>query len=337
MNIAIRDAIDAVREHGIHLGRQATSVDSGSAPALARAPLISFDDLVFETTRRGMQVEIGRGVFSSVYAATYLGERVAVKSFVLPTGITDTSAIEKLFWREATLQYHLRHDSIMQLHGAVVNRDEEGGPVTMLALVMPRAGASLEGVLSPSASASTPAHTYPASNVLLKWLGEIASAIRFLHARGIFHGDIKPANVLLEADEHQRRVAKVCDFGHSRMRRDGEDAASSIGAPGGTPRYRDPAVINGNNAMRKASDVYSFGILAWQVLCGTVPFEGMDVATVSAHTVAGGRPPIDALESKLSAGVCAVVAPLLERCWATDQAERPTMEGICDILSHLEV
>ena len=301
VNIGIRDAIESARA-SVALGQRiGISGSDTSAVACPRAPLIPYGQLTFETNKRGQRVEIGRGAFSSVYAATYLGEPVAVKSFVLPAGSLDAS-MEAVFWREATLQYHLRHDGIAELHGVSVDRDDAGGPITEFTLVMPRFPRSLDGVLFPKVAGPPPSLANR-----LKWLYQIAQALRFLHTRGIVHGDVKPANILLDASGN---TAKVCDFGHARLRREGDDASLSVNA-GGTPRYRDPAVAARRNALRKASDVYSFGILAWHVLCIAVPFEGMDVAAVLAHTVAGGRPPLESLPAECTKFLPRNIPPFL--------------------------
>ncbi len=134
------------------------------------------------------------------------------------------------------------------------------------------------------------------------------------------HGDLKPANVLLDAAKSN---AKVCDFGHARLRGEEEDASMTQGG-GGTPRYRDPAVSSGRSAFRKASDAYSFGVLAWQVLTGAVPFAGLSAEAVRLHVEGGGRPPLDALAAVAPPALVA----LLESCWAGEQPRRPSATEI---------
>jgi serine/threonine protein kinase len=283
--------------------------------------LIPYDSLVFETNRRGQRVEIGRGAFASVYAAAYLGEPVAVKVFILPHNAASSvlQAAEALFWREAGLQYNVRNEGIVELHGACIDREFIDGPPTELALVMPRFANSLEGALASS----------PPLADRLRWLAQIARALRFLHSRGIVHGDLKPANVLLDA---AGRSAKVCDFGHARLRREDMEASMSLGGAGGTPRYRDPAVSSRRSALRKASDVYSFSILSWHVLAGVAPFADMDVAAVLAHTVAGGRPDLGAIPSETPR----FLLELLERCWVDEQALRPSAAEMCTMLLSIQ-
>jgi serine/threonine-protein kinase len=252
---------------------------------------------------------------------------VAVKSLLLPpSGASE--ALLALFWRESSLQFHLRHEGVLQLLGVCLDRDEEGGAITEVALVMPRCALSLEAALAEASGCPPPAER-------LELLRQLARTLSFLHAQGIVHGDLKPANILLEAPG--ARCAKLCDFGHSRLRRGGGEEASlslssaaAAGGGGGTPRYRDPAVASGANALRKASDVYSFGILGWQLLCAAVPFEGMDVAAVLAHTGAGGRPALDRLPASM-----ARVGLLLQRCWAAQQADRPSAAQLAAALEEV--
>ena len=85
-------------------------------------------------------------------------------------------------------------------------------------------------------------------------------------------------------------------------------------------------MLAGRNALRKASDVYSFGILAWQVLTGAVPFAGMDVPALIAHVVAGGRPEAGALPDAV--GVRA--KHVLLQCCVGAQQDRPTAAAVCE-------
>ena len=377
VNVGIRDVIEARRQQAIATmavaaaaadaassssaaadadaapsatAASASSSASSSAAAAATAPssssvaVIPYDSIVFELNRRGHRVELGRGAYSSVYAATYHGEAVAVKVFLVPHGAE--AAVEAVFWREVRVQYHARHEGVLQLYRAAVDRDAPGAPPQELALVMPRMAANLEvsiagcggGGSAPAAAAtaSSAGSAAPSRTVLrdrLILLREVAGALRFLHARGIVHGDLKPANVLVNA---VGKGARVADFGHARLRREGGKASMSVGGGGlGTPRYSDPAVSSGGNALRKASDLYSFGILAWQVLAGgALPFAGLELAPLLKHVQEGGRPPLGALQLEaLPVAVRTQVGALLSKCWAAGQAARPTQ--VCDALDGL--
>lgn len=106
------------------------------------------------------------------------------------------------------------------------------------------------------------------------------------------------------------------------MRHSGADASLSLyGGGGGLLRYRDPAIAEGSGiASACASDVYSFNILAWQVLSGLEPFSGYDVATIVMAAAAGERPPIAALPGDLPPRISA----LITTCWDAAPTTRPT-------------
>ena len=109
----------------------------------------------------------------------------------------------------------------------------------------------------------------------------------------------------------------------------------SIGGGGlGTQRYCDPAVSSGVSALRKASDIHAFAILAWQVLSGgALPFAGLELAPLLKHVQEGGRPPLGALQlGALPAAVRVEIGALLARCWTPAQAGRPTSTQVCEAL-----
>jgi hypothetical protein len=105
------------------------------------------------------------------------------------------------------------------------------------------------------------------------------------------------------------------------------------GGGGGGARYRDPAVGCGRNALRKASDMYSFGVLAWAVVTGEVPYAGMDPVAIAAFSGAqpvGGRPELEALARV--AGAPEALKFLVAQCWLDTQHDRPTASRVCAVL-----
>jgi len=185
----------------------------------------------------------------------------------------------------------VRHEGVVPLLGLSIDRESPGGPPCELSLVMPLMARSLE------AAVSAPAASAAELCVRLRWLQQVARTLRFLHGCGLVHGDLRPATVLLDEPEGgsgSGSRALLCGLGGRASCRSlalsAAAAAASLslssaaatgvggGAALGSLRYRDPAVAPGRSLLRAASDVYSFGLLAWHVLAGRPPFEGMDAA-----------------------------------------------------------
>lgn len=175
------------------------------------------------------------------------------------------------------------------------------------------------------------------------WLVHIARAMAFLHAEHVVHGDLKSLNVLISDD----MIAKLADFGATTRvgpvtrepladplaasideDRDGSTAqlnsSDEVMAQIGTVAWTAPELLDGAKPS-PASDVYSFGILAWEVMTQLLPYRGLSQYMVVLGVGAGRlRPSLDALlPAHFSLGVA-----LLPRCWAQQPSERLSFETI---------
>jgi serine/threonine-protein kinase len=205
--------------------------------------------------------ELGGGGMSRVFVAheRALDRQVAVK--VLSPELAHRVSAER-FEREIRVAARLQQANIVPVHRA----GEVGG---LAFYIMPYAGYSLrERIVSDSALAAASA---------LGILRDIAKALAFAHARGVVHRDIKPENVLLSGG-----TAVVTDFGVAKaitVARSGVDGTSlgsaSITGEGialGTPGYMSPEQAAGDPDVGPATDVYSFGVLAYELIAGIHPF-----------------------------------------------------------------
>ncbi|KAI9014071.1 kinase-like domain-containing protein [Hyaloraphidium curvatum] len=158
----------------------------------------------------------------------------------------------------------------------------------------------------------------------LRLLCDVARGMSYLHSFGILHGDLKCANVLVDAAAGR---ALVSDFGLSKFRQPG-DGSVSIGGPdahvpGGTVGFMAPEIMMGE-PLRPPADVFSFAMLCYEVVSnGLYPFGGAPNywAVSYAVTSKGARPdrPADVLDS---------VWAVMERSWAQEPADRPTFPKV---------
>lgn len=246
-----------------------------------------------------------------MYAGTFDGEEVAVKVFAVTAA--QSQAIKAQFWKEVHLQYSLRHDNVVAVLGAAVD-DSDPNELVELAIIQPRMKCSLSTWLYEGQGRM--------ASLLerLRILRDITAGLRFLHAKNIVHADLKPANVLLDA----RDSARIADFGLATTRLEEEATRGSHIGERGTTVYMDVGLLAGTSSLRKASDVFSFGVLAWEVLTGTRPYEDVQPFRVQRHVEEGGRPDI----ARLPPDLPHALRSLLPSCWDASYSARPRMAEV---------
>ena len=214
---------------------------------------------------------LGAGGMAEVYRGedTRLGRVVAVK--VLPAELADDPDYVRRFREEAERVGSLDHPNVVRVFSA----GEERG---LLYLVMPLLHESLrdrmkrEGLL-PLAEAA-------------RLVVQVAAALDAAHARGIVHRDVKPENILLNAQGR----ALLTDFGIARneafLRATiGDRTLAATGLPVGTPEYMAPEQL-GNGAVDARADIYALGVVLYELLTGTLPFEANTPLDVAALVLA---------------------------------------------------
>jgi len=213
-----------------------------------------------------LDAEIGRGGMSVVYRARdrRLNRPVAIK--VLPPELAHDHAIRARFTREAQTSAQLSHAHIVPIYDV----GERGGIAWfVMALV---SGGNLGTHL-------TREPRQPIDEVR-RILCEVADALAYAHLRGVIHRDIKPDNILLD---QQTGRAMVTDFGIAWAMEAGA-RLTATGIAVGTPTYMSPEQAVGERALDGRSDIYSVGVLAYQMLTGRVPFEaGNSMALLLKH------------------------------------------------------
>jgi serine/threonine protein kinase len=245
----------------------------------------------------GLDRELGRGGMAIVYAArdTRLKRRVAVK--LLPPELAFRPDIRTRFMREAETAAQLNHPNIVPIFSV----DERDGLVYfVMAFVQ---GGSLGDRLHQAGA-------LPIDDVR-RLLRELADALGYAHRLGVVHRDIKPDNILLDADTGR---AMITDFGIARAAT-GDDGTrlTATGAAIGTPTYMSPEQCSGERDIDGRSDLYSLGAMAYQMLTGEPPFIGGSTPAVMVKHVTEAPVPPRTRRAEIPRDLERIVLKLLEK------------------------
>jgi len=201
--------------------------------------------------------ELGRGAMGVVYRARQprLKRDVAVKVILASRFVGE--AARKRFLVEAEFAAQLDHPNIVPIHEV---GETEDGPFYAMKLI--EDGTLAERVSNPQFQISDPL-------AVAGLVAKIARAVHHAHQRGILHRDLKPGNILLDAQGEPH----IADFGLARQL--GADSSLTVtGSSLGTPAYMSPEQVRGDKSITTASDVWSLGAILYHLLAGRPPFEG---------------------------------------------------------------
>src|SRR5579883_3298991 len=237
------------------LGREATAI-----------PLPSQGEVIGGKYRLGrLRGEGGMGV---VFEATHvrLGHAVAIK-FLLPDVLALPDAVAR-FEREARTSGRIHGPHVV--HVIDVDSDELGRPYMVMELLR---GRDLEAELKSRGA-------LPVAEAV-DWVLQTCAAVADAHAAGIVHRDLKPSNLFL-AEEAGGRVVKVLDFGISKVVCDTEPTPSSAAFSVGTPLYMSPEQVRSSKDVDRRTDVWSLGVILYELIAGAPPFLGTTTAAIAA-------------------------------------------------------
>jgi serine/threonine protein kinase len=242
--------------------------------------------------------QLGAGGFAVVYLIrdVNLKRKLAVK-VLSPDVIASHSVLER-FKREAETIAQLSHPHIVPLH-FIGNKDD------LVYIVMQAIdGGSLADRIEKE-------KRLPIEDAS-RYFSEVASALAHAHKRGVVHRDIKPQNVLLDAESGR---SLVTDFGIARTAEGG--SLTATGMVVGTPTYLSPEQVTGEPSDHRA-DIYALGVMAYEMLAGQAPFTGPTPTAVLMKRLAGPPEPLKNVRPE----VPDMLADLVDACLATDPNER---------------
>jgi len=258
-----------------------------------------------------IECEIGRGGMSVVYRARDLRLNRAVAIKVLPPELAYDAAVASRFTREAQMSAQLSHPHIVPIYDV---GERDGLAYFVMALV---SGGNLASVLEQ--------HPLRPVDDVRRLLAEVADALGYAHLRGVVHRDVKADNILLDADSGR---AMVTDFGIARAV-EGATRLTLTGIAVGTPTYMSPEQALGERDVDGRSDIYSLGVLGYQMLTGRVPFTaGNQMALLLKHVSEAPRP-IAEFRPEAPRALCEIIERAMMKApedrWPTATAMRDAL------------
>lgn len=244
-----------------------------------------------------LQEFLGGGM-ARVYRAvdTVIGRTVAIK--ILTEESCANEEIKSRFLQEARLAGNIAHDNIISIYD--FGEDSEGRPFMVMEFLK---GQDLRQAIKNGATGDT--------RQKLAIALDVARALEHIHSQNIIHRDIKPDNVHVTTTG----AIKLMDFGISKAQ---DSTRTTTGVVMGTPYYMAPEQVLGRNITLQV-DVYSFGVLVFELMTGTRPIAGDTVERIFYQIL---QEPLN-LEPMRQAGISEPVIDLVARCTEKDPAKRP--------------
>ncbi|HEX5686599.1 MAG TPA: protein kinase [Ideonella sp.] len=276
------------------------------------------DPTMRQVGRYEIRERLGRGGMATVFRAhdPQIGRDVAIK--FLHASLCEDDEYRSRFLREARAAGGLSHPNIVTVHDV---GEIEGRPYMAMELL---AGDSLSDLMPGG-------HLLPLREVVIIGI-QLARALDYAHARGIVHRDIKPGNIMrLKGTQ----TIKVTDFGIAHMDATvtGGEQRTRVGDILGTPQYMSPEQTQGEKIDGR-SDLFSAGIVLYQLLTGQRPFQGDSLVTLALKIAKEDPPPME----KLRPGLPASLRRVVERCLAKAPDRRfATGRELADALSRVLV
>ncbi|XP_021998279.1 serine/threonine-protein kinase STY46 isoform X1 [Helianthus annuus] len=249
--------------------------------------------------------KVASGSFGDLYKGTYRSQEVAIKMLKAEHITTN---MQQEFAQEVYIMRKIRHKNVVQFIGACTE------PSNLCIVTEFMSGGSVYDYLHKQKG------TFKLP-ILLKVAIDISRGMNYLHQNNIIHRDLKAANLLMDEND----VVKVADFGVARVKAQ----TGVMTAETGTYRWMAPEVIEHKPYDLKA-DVFSFGIVLWELLTGKLPYEYLTPVQAAIGVVQKG------LRPTIPKNTQPKLAELLGKCWHKDPSIRPNFAEIIDILKRIK-
>ncbi|OHT16321.1 hypothetical protein TRFO_41893 [Tritrichomonas foetus] len=248
-----------------------------------------------------LQKLVGSGGCGEVYLGSYkpTSEQVAIKRlFTIEINANNLN----LFTREVQIHATVSHDFLVPFVGYTTSY-----PFTIVTKYIPN------GSLYDALHTREDIELSPTQRTKIAYA--VASGMSYLHESGIMHRDLKSPNVLLDSNF----LPKICDFGLSRTQK----LATTMTKAVGTPQWMAPELVSGKE-YDESIDVYSYGVVLWEMLTDEIPYDGMDAYQI-VYALS-----MNSSQLEIPSGTPELLSDLILKCCSNDPKERPTFLEIAN-------
>lgn len=273
--------------------------------------LENYDEWTIDLRKLNMGMAFAQGAFGKLYRGTYNGEDVAIKLLEKPENDLERAQLmEQQFAQEVMMLANLKHDNIVRFVGACRKR------MVWCILTEYAKGGSVRQFLMKRRNKAAPL------TLAVKQALDVARGMEYVHGLGFIHRDLKSDNLLICGD----KSIKIADFGVARI----EVQTEGMTPETGTYRWMAPEMIQHRPYNQKV-DVYSFGIVLWELITGMLPFQNMTAVQAAFAVVNKGARPI------IPADCLPILSEIMTRCWDPNPDVRPPFTDVVKMLETAQV
>uniref|UniRef100_A0A7N0T4I1 non-specific serine/threonine protein kinase n=1 Tax=Kalanchoe fedtschenkoi TaxID=63787 RepID=A0A7N0T4I1_KALFE len=272
--------------------------------------LQNYEGWTIDLRKLNMGAAFAQGAFGKLYRGTYNGEEVAVKLLERPENDLERAQLmEQQFQQEVRMLATLKHPNIVHFIGSCRK------PMVWCIVTEYAKGGSVRQFLTSRHNRAVPLRT------AVKQALDVARGMEYVHELNTIHRDLKSDNLLIFGD----KSIKIADFGVARI----EVQTEGMTPETGTYRWMAPEMIQHRPYNQKV-DVYSFGIVLWELITGLPPFPNMTAVQAAFAVVNKGVRPI------IPNDCLPVLSDIMTRCWDANPDVRPSFSEVVRMLEHAE-